>query len=251
MKSDGVLPRSPDSLAGAKAAGITRPPASRSHDASRPSKRPHLGPSYQDENAPLLPLRPAPTVLAAQHRKASSKDEKALLDDLMAGLDASVFDNYEVSPVKPTATMGATRPPLKVKHVVVSPTRPGFRPVKRKLSSRTPPPDLDVMFGKAEPDLKPEEDVVKDVGNDAKDAICDEESYDFDFDLADPLTFDEDLLVKFDSAEVRRTVGCHRKADRCLVRSVTQFFIHQSLRLPLVIALHLGRDARLMLSLLA
>jgi hypothetical protein len=78
---------------------------------SQPSKKPRLSTSQDKENygihhgqSPFKLTKGSGTSRRNVLYKApSGTDEKALMENLMAGIDASVFENYEVSsPVKPS-----------------------------------------------------------------------------------------------------------------------------------------------------
>ena len=128
------------------------------------------------------------------------------MDDLMAGLDASVFDHFEVSPVKVKPVARAVRSPLKILKSVTSSTRQ-CRPdvgVERPLPHPTPPSVqiqprklLDVEI------RKPQDRDLASVKQDPTLEVGNEELFDFEFDLADLSAFDEELLLKPDNIKVR------------------------------------------------
>ena len=169
-------------------------------DEERPIKRRRLCPTYADENVLV------PGSLLHENRsdrgKGLRKDEKALIDDLMADLDASAFENYELSPVKAPVVISASISPLKASRAVSAPSRP---PVKRECLSCTPKvkanarprtAELDVV---AEPLLREESGIV---AGRKEAAFDDEEEYSFDFDLTDFSAFEDDYLLKPEIVEV-------------------------------------------------
>ena len=91
----------------------TRPHPAFQTDDTRPTKRPRLTPPKDRSRGFPTGRSVSLGKQASLHKEVTGKDEKALLDDLMAGLDASVFDNFEVSPVKPTHRQSHS--PVKVK----------------------------------------------------------------------------------------------------------------------------------------
>jgi len=171
----------------------------------RPSKRLRLDPSYDDENRSFLEEHTRSRHRKDRHRKVTRKDEKALMDDLMAGLDASVFDNSELSPVKQVHPARTPRSPLKVKIENGTPIQLRISPVKREPSPH--PYELDMWRPQVKVDLDVKVEVVPSenvsvAGVDSKTGLHDEDFLEFDFGLADMSAFDDDLLLKPEAVEV-------------------------------------------------
>ena len=162
-------------------------------------------------------------VVGRKKENQVDKDEKALMDDLMAGLDASMFS----SPVKSQAQIQSQRSPVRitgrverqvspVKTVKVekpSPLRPSiakrpkmpvpkgtapqvmkripkaFVPIKIEVESATPPNAV-VLESKA--DIKPVEEIKLDV----RPVLEDDDEFTFDLDLDGLADMDDDLLLK-------------------------------------------------------
>nr|XP_031860000.1 uncharacterized protein CI109_004607 [Kwoniella shandongensis]KAA5527072.1 hypothetical protein CI109_004607 [Kwoniella shandongensis] len=161
------------------------------------------------------------------HKEAEGDDEKALMDDLMAGLDATMFEGLGSSPARPKSSQISpihtkttkSLEPLEVRISPVKRKRPlsprKLSPQKRKtisLQSAFTPSSMKV---KREPILSPvrtvkiekkhtfmENDEKADVPVGCKEEVeqvkpdlADDDLFDFDFDLGDLSAFEEDLLT--------------------------------------------------------
>jgi hypothetical protein len=170
--------------------------------------------------------------------------EKALMDDLMAGLDASMFDGTGSSPVK-SQVMGKTRQgmpsPLKTQFrervpIQLSPlraTRPVNvpRPVARLSPKKAQAPKTETMVrveSKPAPrtfrPIKVELEIripdVKESKNDlvktaSKPVLLDEEEdeFTFDFDLDELAHMDDDLLLKPHAAAKVSSITSSKEAS--------------------------------------
>lgn len=193
-----------------------------------PHKRPRLSLSQDKENA------------CRQTSTAANMDEKRMMEDLMAGLDASVFEMSSpiksqsqalsqkqalspsprvLSKVKQHAPSLAksrhisSRPqskPIEVKleeNVIREPPSFGFRPVKR---SPGPVGQESKVQVNVKREIKAEPEVTEPVPlppNSQKPEFVDEDDYSFDLDLVDLANFDEDLLLKqHNSSKVRSSL---------------------------------------------
>ena len=180
------------------------------------------------------------------------KDEKALMDDLMAGLDASMFS----SPVKSQAQIQSQRSPVRitgrverqvspVKTVKVekpSPLRPSiakrpkmpvpkhttpqvmkripkaFVPIKIEVESATPPNAV-VLESKA--DIKPFEEIKLDV----RPVLEDDDEFTFDLDLDGLADMDDDLLLKPHVAAKVCFFHMSKLISSCCIRSRTPKYL--------------------------
>ncbi|KAK8854820.1 hypothetical protein IAR55_003559 [Kwoniella newhampshirensis] len=165
------------------------------------------------------------------YEEASGNDEKALMEDLMAGLDATMFEGLESSPVHPRSVKSSQISPSKQKgrrnlapiEIKISPgkrKRPlsptKWLPQKRKIVNSAFAPSSVKAEVKSGPAILP----VKPIKIDRERALVEEELkaltcagnkelreqkvvpellqdelYDFDFDFGDLSAFDEDLLA--------------------------------------------------------
>ena len=143
------------------------------------------------------------------------KDEQALMDDLMSGLDASVFDNFEVSsPAKAMSqrSQKSSTANLTKRKSHPSPHSSQFSPSKRqavaKNSSRSPLQELKshpVVVSRFSKWLINEQRHEQDVKvEEIKEEIkpFDDQEFNLDFDLGDFFSLDEDL-VSVEDAMVR------------------------------------------------
>uniref|UniRef100_A0A494G986 Uncharacterized protein n=1 Tax=Solanum lycopersicum TaxID=4081 RepID=A0A494G986_SOLLC len=102
----------------------------------RPAKRPRLSPNKDKENASTL--RHGSTLVRSPAKRSkpsfTADDEANMMENLMAGLDASIFDNFTSSPVTkvPSQSRVNARAPGKgrsdrtkpsVKREILSPTK--------------------------------------------------------------------------------------------------------------------------------
>lgn len=147
----------------------------------------------------------------ALHKEAKGKAEKALLDDLMAGLDASAFEAYDPSPQKIMAPTNTRRSPLRIKQRVVSPTKQSQTvintltlsgAVKRERDVTDPKPLNSLIKRERSKSPAPLSVYGSVVIEDLKAELLDDELYEFDFDLADFSHVEEDLLLKPQQIEV-------------------------------------------------
>jgi hypothetical protein len=194
----------------------------------RPAKRPRLSPTKDKENASILRHGSTSVRSPAKRSKPSftADDEANMMENLMAGLDASIFDNFTSSPVTkvPSQSRVNARTPGKgrsdrtipsVKREILSPTKNTYhtRPIAMRLQ---PPfkqsPDLKPVVSspkgkrKASPamdrvTIKHEmttmarvKDEAFDVKEDKDKPELDDELFEFEFDLADLSAADLDLL---------------------------------------------------------
>ena len=182
------------------------------HEHGRIPKRPKLSPhpSRGKENADRigLGLSQKSTGLGAgstkgkgkgKEREVSTSAEQALMDDLMAGLDASVFDTFESSPVKlqklPTSSAKTPTKPARSPRSALSPIKrlvsPHKGPTRKDLPQttvkreRTPAPEIQVKYEQdpSLPDLEPVDAKLE----------TDEDLFDH-FDIKDFFSSNEDLL---------------------------------------------------------
>ncbi|WVF72768.1 hypothetical protein IAT40_007586 [Kwoniella sp. CBS 6097] len=92
-------------------------------------KRQRLSPRKQLHNASSYSGRQG----ASNRDEKNDKDEKALMDDLLAGLDAGMFEGIGSSPVRPRSTQASQKSPSKSqkrKHVEVKVEMRPLSPVK-------------------------------------------------------------------------------------------------------------------------
>lgn len=158
------------------------------------------------------------------HVAAQGQDEQALLDDLMAGLDASIFEYTPSSPAVSQKAMSQTRPskrvvsptkrsPVglsrltgwgveekKVKREVLSPTKPrglSVRPlISPKLESKPIDNNEDTKSSLHPLRAAPPSVTVKEEQKDEKEAFEDELfEFDLDLDLADFAALDSDVTT--------------------------------------------------------
>jgi len=199
-----ILPSSPSHVS--PSANIRHGhPTSDGDDFGRPTKRPRVNPL--DIVKDVSPSRCHALLKgdAVQSKTASGKDEKAMMEDLMAGLDASVFENFETSPVKALWTTKPMRSPLKAKREVVSPSKTPKSPIQQTTPSTTRKSNAFRRTVSIQTDLK-----VEDLGATdfifekaaSKNIIFEEDHFDFESDLADLSAFDDDLLLKPRSIDV-------------------------------------------------
>lgn len=173
----------------------------------RPAKRPRLNSSYPDENLvpfydPLTPL-----YAGASHRKPSNKDEKSLMDDLLAGLDASVFESFDASPVKSILSERMPRSPLKVKRENAPPIRDRTSNITREHGVSCKDIEPDVNRQSQQPALDVEHEAVSIARSripttEIKLDLEDEDIYDFEFDLSNISALSDDILLKPEAIEV-------------------------------------------------
>ena len=195
---------------------------------TRPSKRARMsGAQDHKENKADNTLKVGSLGLSDETKvRKQSKDEQALLDELMAGLDASIFDHNPSSPVtsqklfspslarssqKSFSPTGRDRNAFGLDHlgiqerrtrVVLSPTKPniplGGPPRGRGVTSENPSAKLESQAENQNP--LPVEDhscaqeasflTVKDEEKD----LFDDELFEFDFDLTDVAGINDDVL---------------------------------------------------------
>jgi hypothetical protein len=203
------------------------------------------------------------------------RDEKALMDDLMAGLDASMFDGLASSPVKsqvisqvqrdssPVGIKGrrterqaspaktikvekhrsplrptgpSNRPTLPIPKVLVTP-----KPEVKRVPKAFVPIKLELVE-----DIKPAVETVK---VDIKPVLEDEDEYTFDLDLDELAGMDDDLLLKpHVTAKVRQFV--ERIEDELMSSRSIQSRIQKYLLRQLDIGPPPGRGVRLNLCLM-
>ncbi|ORY35635.1 hypothetical protein BCR39DRAFT_24616 [Naematelia encephala] len=186
---------------------------------TRPSKRPRLSPAKKpNTNAFAVPRRYAHSGGSQSlHKAASRKDEKALLDDLMAGLDASMFENLASSPAKISTSQVKPRTPLAVKHEVQISTT-SRTPVRFNANVKSAKEDALPCSVKLEHKNETNEEAIVDIKTDKRKArslspvfvkaepkvdIADDELYDFDFDLGDLSGLNDDELLQPQQVQVR------------------------------------------------
>ena len=188
----------------------------------RPAPAPHKPPSQKrarlEEDDKENRIRQHVETWKVKHnvKKEHEKDEKALMDDLMAGLDASMFSSpvksqlsqtrgervmspvrmggrveRQRSPVKPIkaerprsplkATIPANRPiiPIPTNHMTneVKRVPKAFIPIKLEVELEVPKPIPEVTI-----DIKP--------------VLEDDDEFTFDFDLDELAGMDDDILLK-------------------------------------------------------
>jgi hypothetical protein len=144
-------------------------------------------------------------------------DEKALMDDLMAGLDASMFEGLANSPVKSQALSQVNMSPARVREGKLerispvksrvkvehrSPLRPSItnRPIIAIPKALGPPKNEIKRVPKAfvpiklelEENIKP----IQEIKVDVKPVLEDDDEFTFDFDLDELAGMDDDLLLK-------------------------------------------------------
>ena len=134
---------------------------------------------------------------AAKRAKShSQKDEKTLMDQLMAGLDASMFENIVSSPVRPRSQKPSQRSPLGVKRdSFIKPQSPGKRsrpkdPIRIKVEHQ-PRVENIMQDDLCPPVFVPVE--ASPIENKAEE--WDDPGFLVDFDLGDLSAFDEDLAL--------------------------------------------------------
>ncbi|WVQ99969.1 hypothetical protein IAU59_007112 [Kwoniella sp. CBS 9459] len=98
------------------------------------AKRQRLSPKKDRRHAPAYvhAVKRTPGSSSTHKEQKIENDEKALMDDLLAGLDADMFDGIASSPVRPTSLHGSQKSPVrsqKRKHVEVKVEMP-LSPVK-------------------------------------------------------------------------------------------------------------------------
>ncbi|OCF42705.1 DNA replication ATP-dependent helicase Dna2 [Kwoniella heveanensis CBS 569] len=174
------------------------------------------------------------------------KDEKALMDDLLAGLDADMFDGLGSSPIRPKSTQASQKSPSKSqkrRYVEVMVERP-LSPVKIHPTSTTkrkfvsaeqikkvepprsafaptivkmiPHPKAESQQGGTKIQLRPYRSSSVDLKSNIKPELeklsksepelADEDLFGLDFDLSDLSAFDEDIHGGKGSASVRSLV---------------------------------------------
>ncbi|WRT68360.1 uncharacterized protein IL334_005336 [Kwoniella shivajii] len=172
--------------------------------------------------------RLSPPKNASGSKHVSVKEEKAMMDDLMAGLDASMFEGIGSSPLRPksnrTSQASPSRhqkrrlPHVEVKLEPLSPVKKVNRsPTKRRISWSPikPKSAFTTTFIKEEPKSSPREKIEREAQVKVENALkrkieledkdthskeepslqlSDEDLYEFDFDLNDLSAFEEDLL---------------------------------------------------------
>jgi hypothetical protein len=192
------------------------------HDAGRAereAKKPRLTSSLDKENKGALRFGGGSKKGSSHderhvrlHRQISAGEELALMEDLMAGIDASVFEKYELSsPIKPIrlqskrikqehikvkAERGSPPPdrskPALVKTDQVSERKPVI-PIEIKVESATKHVEVKAKLGTAEgSELRLE--ISEKAAVDLKQDEFEDELFEFDFDLADLSALDNDLL---------------------------------------------------------
>lgn len=199
------------------------------HNDARSAKRPRLAPSQDrlaSQKVDLSPRRITPALppprLSQDRSSRNAKDEQALLDDLMAGLDASVFDYTPSSPVvsqktpsqKPATgremigleNLGVREKRAKVEKEYLSPTKRQISPLRRKVLS----PIKNIAYSRymnveaKETDHKPlmfRESAPMTLDMDDKSNVLeekpefDDELFEFDFDLTDIAGLDDEALI--------------------------------------------------------
>jgi hypothetical protein len=147
--------------------------------------------------------------------KKKEKDEKALMDDLMAGLDASMFSSpvksqlsqskgeRVISPVRMGGRAERQRSPVKSMKVEshrspLKSTTPANRPIiPMKVNGtnevkRVPQAFVPIKLEIEVEDAKP----VPEVKVDMKPVLEDDDEYTFDFDLDELAGMDDDILLK-------------------------------------------------------
>lgn len=122
--------------------------------AVRALKRPRIDPSRagNKENA---------VKSGYSRQNVNSRAEVAMMEDLLAGLEASAFDGFEVSPVKPRqaprlVTLSPTRKPLTPNHHVVrddSPRTPAHSSLKLLAGHKSPSKQSPSKRTKPSPDV--------------------------------------------------------------------------------------------------
>lgn len=194
----------------------------------RPAKRPRLSPNKDKENASALHHGSASVLSPAKRNKPSftADDEANMMENLMAGLDASIFDNFTSSPVTkvPSQSRVNARTPGKgrsdrtkssVKREILSPTKNTYhaRPIAMRLQppskqspdlkpvisspkrTRKASPAMDRVIAKPEMATTAQAKVeVSEVNEDRDKPELDDELFEFEFDLADLSAADLDLL---------------------------------------------------------
>jgi hypothetical protein len=163
--------------------------------------------------------------------KENGRDEKALMDDLMAGLDASMFDGIASSPVKsqvvvardlpvrrqrqgspmrPSVTMGVKpiRQDIKMERSPLRPTLP--LPVNRPIKTNSNlPKAFNEPIIKTEPkrvkafapikiefEEKVPQPMIQEVKDEKPVLVDEEDEFTFDFNLDELAHMDDDLLMK-------------------------------------------------------
>ncbi|KAK6910521.1 hypothetical protein I203_104553 [Kwoniella mangroviensis CBS 8507] len=167
-----------------------------------------------------------------QRKNDTTQDEKALMDDLMAGLDASMFDAIGSSPIRPKSNKSSQASPVQsqpkrkhvevkieplspIKKINVSPRKKKAQrsPIKEKAGNAFAPTwtksPAKIKKEKAISQAKPQveasvkQEIEIGIAQDepvfkediqVKPELADEDLYDFDFDLNDLTAFEEELL---------------------------------------------------------
>ncbi|KAK4689519.1 DNA replication ATP-dependent helicase/nuclease Dna2, partial [Tremellales sp. Uapishka_1] len=206
---------------------------------SRPKK--HRASLSQDkENAfasssYLGPLKKSSSKDTAMHREPMGLDEKAMMDELMAGLDASMFDGFDLTPAKSGHSSHSSVSPVKVKNekrtmdcLFSTPRQAEKKPRRESWSTKSSPNGNTADTKRRLPALRPvnsqpkvslhikvevDEPIQRELAPyvvkseileapipnhaEAKPSPddFDDEVYDFGFDLTDVSLFSDDLLL--------------------------------------------------------
>jgi hypothetical protein len=185
----------------------------------RPAPGPHKPPSQKrarlEDDDKENKIRQHVDTWKAKHNVKKEKDEKALMDDLMAGLDASMFSSPVKSQLSQSKAEGVTSPasiggrverqrspvkqmkpethrsPLKSTIPINRPIIPmkvnGTNEVKR-IPKAFVPIKLEVEMEVTKP--------VPEVKVDIKPVLEDDDEFTFDFDLDELAGMDDDILLK-------------------------------------------------------
>ena len=123
-----------------------------------------------------------------------TQDEQAMLDKLLAGIDASVFDEFGLSPVKPTKRATSQSLPLSLHEPNPShPSSAGPLASRRSQSRRSPVPVV-YDLGPTEKECHASEsDLPIKTKLDIGPQSFDDTLLDIDFDMADMSAFEDDL----------------------------------------------------------
>jgi hypothetical protein len=243
----------------------------------RPVKKPRLSAHSQDKenkrNGADKQLTGVNSRGAHLHTAPTGTDVLAFMDNLLAGIDASVFENYEVSsPVKPPALSPVRS---QKSRLVLSPKKlwkynrghKGKNDVPKRASavsvklekeekangqqaaSVAPLKSEDLKTGIVKLEALPEEQVTVQGSTmytgtmDEKRDEFDDELFEFDLDFADLSAFDNDLLPKEEMPVrsmptrhiVRYVADCSRSSTRYFIRLYHLRLLDTPLRHGLVV----------------
>jgi hypothetical protein len=185
----------------------------------RPAPAPHKPPSQKrarlEDDDKENKIRQHVDTWKVKHNVKKEKDEKALMDDLMAGLDASMFSSPvksqlshskgegAISPVRMGGRVERQRSPVKqmkpeTHRSPLKSTIPSIRPIipmkvngtneVKRIPKAFVPIKLEVEMEVTKP--------VPEVKVDIKPVLEDDDEFTFDFDLDELAGMDDDILLK-------------------------------------------------------